>query len=235
MTAEVDLLLGGDLGAWVIPRVVAAQVSRVVTLDAEIAAAATAAGMHAELGHLDALAPGAAPVAFSVHYPRLISAGTLARYRLAVNLHPGLLPFGRGWYPAFWALWEGSPAGASLHHMHAGVDEGPIVDQIEVGYDDADTGGSLHMRVRDAERSLFDRYWPAIASGQQLPSCTQRAGGTYHSREEFLELKRAAPWQDWDAARLVRLARCLSFPGHSGAEITLGDRSFALELRPLDP
>jgi methionyl-tRNA formyltransferase len=234
VTAQVDLLLGGDLGAWVISRVSPAQVCRVVTLDPEIAASATAAGMRAELGHLDVLDPGAAPVAFSVHYPRLISAATLGRYRLAVNLHPGLLPFGRGWYPAFWALWEGSPAGASLHHMHAGVDEGPIVDQIEVVYDDTDTGGSLHLRVRDAERSLFDRYWPQIASGENLPSCAQRAGGTYHSREEFLELKRAAPWHDWDAARLLRLARCLSFPGHSGAEITLGARAFSLELLPLD-
>jgi methionyl-tRNA formyltransferase len=235
MGAEIDLLLGGDLGQWVLSWVAQEHVRRVVTVDPELAHLAESSGFEAELGHIDRLAASPAEVAFSVHYPRLLSRDTIGRYRQTLNLHPGLLPFGRGWYPAFWALWEGTPAGATLHHMTAGADEGPIVDQIEVAYDAGDTGGSLHTRVREAERALFERYWPRIASGDNLESRAQEAGGTSHSREEFDELKRAAPWRDWDAERLVRLARCLSFPGYSGAEITSGDRVFSLELRELEP
>lgn len=170
-----------------------------------------------------------------MHYPRLLRAETIARYRLAINLHPGFLPFGRGWYPAFWALWEGTPAGATLHHIDAGVDEGPIIEQTRVEYDESDTGGSLHGRIRDAERELFIRHWPAIAAGDRLPTQAQAAGGSFHSRAEFSELKTHAPWAEWDAARLLRLARCLAFPGHSGAELEIGGRSFTLELRAVEP
>ena len=34
-----------------------------------------------------------------------------------MNLHPALLPWGRGACPVFWALWERTPAGATLARL----------------------------------------------------------------------------------------------------------------------
>jgi Formyl transferase len=184
----------------------------------------------------DANARGDAPAVFgfSVHYPRIIRPPLLTRYRKIYNLHPGYLPWGRGFYPVFWALWEGTPAGATLHEMSEGLDEGPVVAQTRVPYDEDDTGGSLHARVREAERQLFLEYWPRVARGEELPAHPQAEGaGTRHARREFFALKESARVEALSGPQLLRLARCLTFPGHTGLEVTLGRAKFELRLEPL--
>jgi methionyl-tRNA formyltransferase len=229
----VDLYLGSDIGAWALERVEAGQVRQVVTPSDEIARAALDRGIPA--WQADPHDPGFRPseVGFSVHYPRLLRPPLLGRYERVYNLHPGYLPWGRGYFPIFWALWEGSPAGATLHEMSAGLDEGPVVAQARVEQFEHDTGGSLFARVREAEMALFLEYWPRLAAGERPPARPQAAGGTYHARKEFERLKRGDDWQSLDAARLLRLVRCLTFPGFTGLEVTLGGRPFELRLAPL--
>ncbi len=155
----------------------------------------------------------------SVHYQRIISQAEIDRYAGGVcNLHPGLLPWGRGFYPVFWALWERTPAGATLHEVVAALDAGPVVDQIEVEVRADDTGGSLHARVQAAEQALFARWWPRLAGGAPLPAAPQaRDHGSAHDRAEFFALKREG-WRALGTAELERLERCLRFPGYSGVE-----------------
>jgi methionyl-tRNA formyltransferase len=154
----------------------------------------------------------------SVHDQRIIRPDVLDRYDAVYNLHPGLLPWGRGYYPVFWALWEGTPAGATLHEVVAALDAGPIIDQVEVDVRPDDTGGSLHARVQAAERALFERWWPRIVAGEALPGRPQDSGGgSAHALAEFLELKRSG-WRALDERELERLERCLRFPGHGGVE-----------------
>src|SRR5688572_9082774 len=40
----------------------------------------------------------------------------------AINLHTGFLPYNRGAHPNVWSIVEGTPAGATLHWVDAGVD-----------------------------------------------------------------------------------------------------------------
>jgi methionyl-tRNA formyltransferase len=222
-----DLLLGGDLGLWALHRVARDDVGTVAAPDPAVREAAAALGLDA-VDDVCAIAEPA-PVALSVHFPRILSPEALARYDRVLNLHPGLLPYGRGMYPVFWALWEGTPAGATLHEMVVRVDAGPVVAQLEVPYTDADTGGELHARVRAAERELFDRYWPRIAAGERLPTAPQASGGTSHDLAEFAALKESG-WRDLSATELVRLARCLTFPGLPTLEVREGGRTFRLAL-----
>ncbi len=67
-------------------------------------------------------------------------------------------------------MWESTPAGCTLHVVNAGIDEGDIIDQVEVEYGADDTGATLLSRVRDAEKALFLLHWPAISSEIGLPS-----------------------------------------------------------------
>ena len=47
-----------------------------------------------------------------------------------LNIHPSLLPVGRGPQPVFWTLRRGEPVtGATVHFMDAGLDTGPIAAQ----------------------------------------------------------------------------------------------------------
>lgn len=230
---KIDLLLGSDIGAWALNCVPTDQVEQVITLDEPVAELARSLGLKTILGNANSVVYVPAQVAFSLHYKAILKPNLITRYHKIYNLHPGYLPWGRGYYPIFWALWEETPAGATLHEITAGVDEGPIVAQTQVQYNGSDTGGSLFERVRQAEQSLFLEYLPQIVEGKGIPTQPQAAGGSHHRKREFDELKQNAEWEKMSGRDLVRLVRALTFPGYSGLELRMGPDSFELSLNSL--
>jgi methionyl-tRNA formyltransferase len=231
---KVDLYLGGSMGLWALRQVLPEHVSRVFTLEAEIVETARELGIEARDIDVNVADFIQGEIGFSVHYPRIIKPHLIGRYDKLYNLHPGYLPWGRGFYPVFWALWEETCAGATLHEITAVVDAGPIVAQIPVEYDAHDTGGSLHQRVREAEEKLFLNYWPGILKGESLAAIPQPVNkGNHHTKKEFFALKREASLETLSGTELLRLIRCLSFPGFSGLEVTIGERKFHLRLEEL--
>ncbi len=210
---RADLLIGGTLGGWALERASVATVATVVTDDPDLAERAAVRGLAVSLDHdYEPAARG-----LSVHYQRIVPASLIDRYEGLWNLHPGLLPWGRGMFPVFWALWEDTPAGASLHELVEALDAGPVVAQEEVAIRADDTGGSLHARVQDAEKRLFDRHWPQIVAGETLSATPQTGAGSSHSRGEFFTLKEEG-WRALDEDRRRELERCLEFPGYPGLQ-----------------
>jgi phosphoribosylglycinamide formyltransferase-1 len=73
-----------------------------------------------------------------------------------LNTHPALLPAFPGMHGPADALEYGVRlAGATLFVVDAGVDTGPIVDQVAVPVHDDDTAESLHERIKAAERAML--------------------------------------------------------------------------------
>jgi hypothetical protein len=210
---SIDLLVGGTLAEWALRAAPAALVHQVVCADERLAALAAELGHDVFCGdqHDCAFVPG--PAALSVHAAGRLDDTLVDRYGGAIwNLHPGLLPWGRGTHPVFWALWEGTPAGATLHELTGDADAGPIVEQRKVPVLAGDTGGSLHERVLAAERDLFARWLPRLARGERPPATPQAAGGRHHALAEFEYLRDEGRYEVPRAER-QRLARCLEGPG----------------------
>ncbi len=230
----VDLYLDGPFGQWILNNVDASDVGHVVTTDAAFERYATERDFKVCLGAPRSVNFQNQKVGFSGHYHRVFSPDFLSRYTKMYNLHPGFLPWGRGYYPVFWALWEGTPAGVTLHEITPGLDEGPVVAQTQVPYSAADTGATLFERVREAAQRLFLTHWPRIVSGEPLPSFPQAGNGSFHSKAEFFALKESAPLSTMSGAEVMLLIRALSFPGYSGLEVQLGDRRYEVALKVLD-
>ncbi len=200
-----DLLLGSDIGLWVASVVDPLTVGTVQTEDPEIAAVATRRGL--------AIGPPSSPRALSVHYPRILLPRELRQWNAAYNLHPAFLPWGRGHFPLVWAIADAEPAGATLHRMTPRVDGGPIVEQIRVAIRANDTGHSLFLRIREAERRLFLLWWPRIASGAMIIEHPQpRRQGSYHDKAAFAALLQMDP-DTLDPKVEDRIRRALTFPG----------------------
>lgn len=234
MTTGVELLLGSDIGRRVLRDVSPGEVARVITREPETADLARSLGIPvAPFDDVNGATGAAASVAFSVHYPVILRREALSRYRVVYNLHPGLLPWGRGYYPVFWAIYEGTPAGASIHEISEGVDAGPVVLQEQVEVLPWDTGQTLLERVRDAEVRLFEQAWPQIFRGERLPSAPQASGGSFHRRREFVDLKTSARVGSMKGDDLLRLVRAMTVNGHTGFEVELGSRRFHCRLEPL--
>jgi methionyl-tRNA formyltransferase len=209
---SIDLYLDGSIGIWALSLVHPSHVGTVVTTDNAVKAYGQQRQLQTVVGAPEAVEFANKNVALSVHYHCLFSARYLARYDKMYNLHPGFLPWGRGYYPVFWALWERTPAGATLHEISIGIDKGPIVAQLPVPYSENDTGGTLHCRVQQAERDLFKMYFSRIVAGDVLPSHEQPSGGSYHSKADFLRMSQSRFSQNTSAEDRKRLVQALTFP-----------------------
>ena len=73
-----------------------------------------------------------------------------------INIHPSLLPAFKGLDTHARALAAGvSEHGCSVHHVIAGLDEGPVIMQARVPVLPSDTPSSLAARVLQEEHRIY--------------------------------------------------------------------------------
>ena len=116
----------------------------------------------------------------SAGFMKLAGAPFLAEYAgRYVNTHPALLPSFPGMHGAADALAHGVKiTGATLFVVDAGVDTGPIVDQVAVRVEDDDDVESLHERIKVAERGmLVDNEGRMAREGFTITDRKVRFGG----------------------------------------------------------
>lgn len=74
-----------------------------------------------------------------------------------INIHPGLNPFNRGWYPQVFSIINKLPIGATIHEMDEEVDHGPIIIQQEAPIYSYDTSETIYNRILEIELVLFEK------------------------------------------------------------------------------
>lgn len=144
----------------------------------------------------------------SVHFPHIIPQEIIDLPAVgALNLHPAYLPWNRGWHTPTWAIFDGTPYGATLHWIDAGLDTGPIALQKEIEVKASDTANSLYQRALAAEREVFAEAIPLIMA-KTLPKIPQSGAGTYHAKKD-LEAVRALR-KDMSAEEIDQRTRALT-------------------------
>jgi len=84
----------------------------------------------------------------------------------AVNLHPTLLPEGRGRAPIPWTIIKGlTRSGVTLHYMTEGCEDGDIIGQEAFDIDPDETAGSLYFKATEAAERLCREYVPRLLAG----------------------------------------------------------------------
>lgn len=167
----------------------------------------------------------------SAHCKQLFPASLVNGLR-CVNLHPGLNPFNRGWFPQVFSIINGLPAGATLHEMDEEIDHGAVIDQAEVEVLPWDTSGSVYQKVLEAEKEIFVRSAPFLLGIESCPRANVDKGN-YNSIEDFRQLCKL----DLDHVGTLRehlaLLRALSHPPYWNAEARDRGRTiwFRLETR----
>lgn len=121
-----------------------------------------------------------------IHFPYVVPREVLDVPRLGVlNLHPAFLPYNRGWHTPTWALLEGTPIGATLHFMDAGIDTGDLVHQRELPVLPGDTADTLYHRLKRLELDVFREAWPSLADGTFRRTPQPADGPPAHRRQEL--------------------------------------------------
>lgn len=83
-----------------------------------------------------------------------------------INIHASLLPSLRGAGPIQWSILNGDrETGVTAMYLSAGMDEGDMIDKIEVPIDDEDTASTLTDKLAQAGAELLSKTVDAIAAG----------------------------------------------------------------------
>lgn len=103
-------------------------------------------------------------------FMRLLSGEFLEPWKgRIINIHPSLLPKHKGLDTHARAIEAGDRRhGCSVHHVTAGMDEGPVICQAEVPVLPDDTPDKLAARVLEQEHRLYPLALAKVAS--ELPS-----------------------------------------------------------------
>lgn len=148
-----------------------------------------------------------------------------------VNLHPAYLPYNRGQYPNVWSIIEGTPAGATLHYVDAGIDTGDIIARRQVSVEPVDTGETLYRKLEQACVALFRETWPRIRAGEAPRVPQTRDQGTYHRTEDVEGVDHIDLDREYTGREIIDVIRARTFPPYPGAYFVSQGRKVYLRMQ----
>lgn len=91
---------------------------------------------------------------FSLHCKQIFPSELVKRIR-CINVHPGLNPHNRGWFPQIFSIINKLPIGVTIHEMDEELDHGPIIIQKELKIKDWETSYDVYKRIQKLEIKLL--------------------------------------------------------------------------------
>lgn len=133
-------------------------------------------------------------------HSKQIFPSTLVNNVRCINIHPGLNPYNRGWYPQIFSIINNMPLGATIHEMDEEIDHGNIIAQQQVILHSWDTSLTAYNKVIEMEVKLLEKHIVEIinATYQSTPMSTE---GNYNSKQDFdklckINLNQVASYKD---------------------------------------
>jgi len=151
---------------------------------------------------------------FSLHCKQIFPAKLVNAVR-CVNLHPGLNPHNRGWFPQVFSILNGLPAGATLHEMVEEVDRGPVIAQQVVELRADDTSRTAYDRIQQAEIMLLEQWLPQVLMGDY--TTTETSAGNYNGIADFKALCPIDREETGTFGEFIDRLRALSHPPYRNA------------------
>ncbi|MGL4541874.1 MAG: phosphoribosylglycinamide formyltransferase, partial [Polymorphobacter sp.] len=105
-------------------------------------------------------------------YMRILGDDFVKRYGgRIINIHPSLLPAHKGLDTHAAVLAAGEHVtGATVHHVIAELDAGPVLGQVRVSVQPGDSVATLAERVRIAEHQLYPRVLAELVAAEAGPA-----------------------------------------------------------------
>jgi methionyl-tRNA formyltransferase len=150
-------------------------------------------------------------LAVSALFGHLIPARIISHFGAnIINLHPSLLPLGRGADPIPWAIIDNQKQGVTIHVLEEELDAGPIVSQFEldVGFDM--TSGQIYEMAMIKLLQLFKEF--ILDLPDKFDIRPQLGKMSYHKREELLSLRAdLADKPNLEVEKALRIIQALTF------------------------
>lgn len=123
---------------------------------------------------------------FSLHCKQLFPAALVKNVK-CINVHPGLNPYNRGWFPQVFSILNKKKSGATIHEIDEQLDHGAIIAQKEVPIESWDTSLTAYNKIQEAEIELLRENLENILSGNYTTT-TPAEEGNVNLKKDFNEL-----------------------------------------------
>ena len=167
----------------------------------------------------------------SLHCKQLFSSH-LVNAVTCINIHPGLNPNNRGWYPQVFSILNKLPHGATIHLIDEELDHGAIIAQEEVPIYAWDTSLSVYERTLQAELKLIEENIEDILESS-FTSKNPDSEGNVNYKADFNKLREIDLAEEGTFGDFVDRLRALSHGEFKNAYFTTpeGEKVFLkLEL-----
>lgn len=189
-------------------------------------------------GELRASKLGSFDVGVLAWWPNIVSEEILqCSAKGFINIHPSLLPFGRGKDPNFWAIIEGTPFGVTCHVVSSSIDKGPRISWQEIPVQWESTGGTLYQAAVELAPSVLltglERFLNDVHPenlGYEMVRGPKR-------RSEIDPASRISLSSHYTGRELLNMLRARTFQGMPACkfEDELGNQfEVRVEIRPLE-
>jgi methionyl-tRNA formyltransferase len=154
----------------------------------------------------------------SLHCQQIFPVALITKVR-CINIHPGLNPHNRGWYPHIFGIINGTPAGATIHEMDEEIDHGAIIASKQIAVYSWDTSETLYKRITEAELQLIEENIENIINNTYVavPVIDE---GNYNSKNDFKKLCEIDMNKVGTFEQFYNTLRALSFTGYNNAWFT---------------
>lgn len=122
----------------------------------------------------------------SVHCKQIFPKELVKNIR-CINIHPGLNPHNRGWFPQVFSIINKKPVGCTIHLMDEEIDHGHIIYQKEVSIDSWDTSIDVYNKVISAEKKLISSHLVNLIN-EAYESQVLENEGNYNGIKDFKSL-----------------------------------------------
>lgn len=122
-------------------------------------------------------------VFFSLHSKQIFPDRLVSHYR-CINVHPGLNPYNRGWFPQVFSIVNGLPAGVTIHEMDNQLDHGNIIFQSEIQIQEHETSWDVYQRILKLEIDMLREKLEQLVTGEYL-SRPMECEGNLNYKQDF--------------------------------------------------
>ena len=144
----------------------------------------------------------------SIHCKQIFPPELVDRVR-CVNVHPGLNPHNRGWFPQVFSIINGLPSGVTIHEIDNELDHGSIIAQREYKIQSWDTSGSVYAKIMTLERELVLEHFMAIRD-QTYKAVAPENEGNLNYKKDFDRLKHIDLGQQGTFGEFINRLRALT-------------------------
>jgi methionyl-tRNA formyltransferase len=122
---------------------------------------------------------------FSLHCKQLFPDNLVNKIK-CINIHPGLNPYNRGWFPQVFSIINSLPSGATIHEMDEQIDHGKVICQKQIKIEMWDTSITAYDKILDAEIDLLLENLEKIINGNY--ETTIKDEGNLNMKKDFENL-----------------------------------------------